>query len=462
MKSFRRAIAATICLLAMTFANAQKLYVIGIPHQADRTNAQECLRLIAAVGMQAESGDRFVIVDASNQAQLTDFTIPNTSVERTKLRAVVRGMGNVTAHFRTTGLIAGNPPYRVHLPRFLDKVGSFSGHDEVQALIIGSMYFGNGSDTRFDYTAGTYLSDGHIHSTRDLSVFGTANTIALTNTRLHVLNLEPIADDLDRQPILRFLTLYAAARGVILTEWTTDFASVPEPLLRGDDEPVVRVAIDQDDLRREVRRAGRPSGIPNQWTLVVCVDASASMTAVYEAIRAQMPQLAERLYDAGAEIQVAIIPFREVPLDAMPLTSIRSTGSDGGQSVARLNRYLNGVNLESTAVDPVAAVNGALAMLANHQGPEAFTCVVVVGDTGPETQSTPADQQRLMRDLAAWRAAGDHRSVHPVYLGDPSSDQVAFFRDLAAVSGHDLVRSIQSLAERIVAQAADVTRGLAD
>ncbi|MCC7389428.1 MAG: VWA domain-containing protein [Phycisphaerales bacterium] len=443
--------------------HAQSLFVIGVPPRPTESEAVAITTSAIELARKASPGDRVRVIDAFRQQPVTEFTVPEARTERALLRELSAPIARLSAHFAESRKGGDEPDRRVHIPNFLDTVASVRdpGSSAPRILLFGSMYFGDGTDSRFDFAAGRYPSDGHILATSEHSVFGAADRRKLSGGRIDVMNLEPIVDDRDRFFVQRFWTAYAGERGVSLTSWQTDAGLAVEMVLRDIQEPLMHASLDRSDLRREIRRVAGPESLPNLWTLVVCIDASASMEEAFDQVRREVPRLAERLYDAGAEIRLCIIPYRQGPLAPFPVAPIRSSKSDGGRSIAGLRSYLDGVRLESSYVDPDAAVRRALDMLAADNDVATHVCLLVIGDTGPEVVGSPEHQLQLLRDLSEWREAGKGRSVQGVFLGGPGDPRVRYFEELSALSQQGIATGFEAIADRVVEQAADITRGTA-
>lgn len=460
--SFQRTAISIVLLAVVAGARGQVLYLMGVPQAPNEAQADAITRSFIEVMLKAEAGDRIRVFDAQAQRPIADIRVPDARTDRARLRLVSGQVARVPAFFKANRRDGSDTDPRVHLPNLLNTIATLADDQasEIRVLLCGSMFFGDGTDARFDFGAGTYPSDGHILATRALSPFGTADLRKLENTRLDILNLTPITDDRDRHQIQRFWTVYAEERGVTLTSWQTDAKLSVEMLLKEIKSPHMEVSIDRRDLRREIRRVSDPALQPNTWLVIACVDASASMDVAFAEIRRALADFATRLYDAGAEIHLAIIPFREEPLTALPFTPVRSEGNDGGKSLYPINQYLDGVSVRSALADPDAAIRHALILAETSTLRATHTGLLVIGDTGSETDPSPERARQLLADLTAWRDADTGRSVHAVYLGADNNPRRGFFEDLAAISNQPVATTFQTVADRIVERAAKVTTGL--
>lgn len=442
---------------------AQTLHVIGIPSDIDSARVPDVSAAVIRTVLQADPGDVIRIIDAESQIPITVIPITKTTTDRARLRQTSPQIAQVASHLRSVSVETGRADHALHIPRFLDTVHSLieSEFRETKILLLGSADFGDGTDARWDFSgeAGIYPSDGHILASISVTDLGTLDRPKLSGVRCDFVNLEPIEDDQAEYFIKRFWTLHAAERGVTITSWDNDPERGVENHFRDLSSPVMEATIDRRDLRREIWRVDGSAALPNTWTLVICVDASGSMQAAFEQVRAEIPRLAEQLYKAGAEIRVMVMPFRQKPLPTFPLTVIRSAGSDGGQSITRLNRYLDGVELQSSSVDPDAAIRSALWTISSIPSGSTHICILVVGDTASETESSLDRQEKLLSDLSAWVGTAEGRLVRGVYLGAKNGAQEAFFRSLSSLSGESSATSFGQVADDVIERAAQITRG---
>ena len=437
-------------------------YVVGTPAQVSESESRQITESVIRIVLSASPGDSVRVFDAYRQKPITEIQVPKSRTDRARLRIVSAKIARISAYFQGTDQDPGSHEPRIHLPNFMDTVSSVidTGMPDVRVLLIGSMYFGDGTDVRFDFRAGTYPSGGHIFATSELSVYGTADKRKLNNTRIDVLNLDPIVDDRDRFYIQRFWKSYAQERGATMTSWQADARLAVEMIQRDLEQPFMDAEIDARDLRREICRVDGPATLPNLWTIVVCVDASASMKEVYEEIRREIPGFAAQMYESGAEIRLAVIPFRSEPLTVFPLTPIRSRGSDGGRSITYLNQYLDRTEVEAAQVEPGVAIRAGMALVESDPSSEAYTCLLLVGDTGPEVNVSDEEKDQLMHELRAWCGSAEGRSFHGVLVGEPHAEGAQYFHDLSAVGEREVVSSFGAVADYIVEQASRVTRGL--
>lgn len=463
---------ALICLFTMRCAAGALSerpiqYVVGTT--ADLTETEAKLVAISGVRLVLGSnpGDLVRFIDAETQAPIAAITVPNAS-ERATVKIISGEIAKVVAYLKAHGTGSEAPGRRVHLPNFLDTVSRMADpeFEETRAVVFGSAFFGDGSDARFDFSAGAYPSPGHAFASSKVTVYGAADKSPMQNTRLDFFNMTPIEDDIHRRHIQEWWTLYSGERGVTLTSWQemspapSSFDTVVGEAVKDLDAPMLNITPDRRDLRREILRVDGGLSRPNIWSLVIVVDCSASMQSAFEEIRREIPLLAADLYEAGAEIRVSIIPYRARPLTPFPLTTVRSSGSDGGKSLARLNRYLDGVRVVSEAVDPAAALRAGLAALEQDRDLETFSSLILVGDTRSETGTAAEAEGRLINELRQWYLAGPGRSLHTVLLGSADEGSRAFFNSAAGAGDQTIAGDFATVADRVVEQAADVTRGL--
>jgi hypothetical protein len=451
-----------VIVLFATSSTAQTLYVLGFPLHPPETQAEALSHAFIELALKASPGDRIRVFDPLTQRSIADTTVPKSIADRARLRLMAGELSRVPAFFKSNASDPPNADLRVHLPNFLDTVASITSPEfrETRVLVCGSLFFGDGTDARYDFGAGTYPSEGHILAARSSSPFGTADLRKLENTRLDILNLIPIPDDRDRYHIERFWAMYAAERGVQLTSCQTDAKLAVELLLKDTKAPHIDATIDRRDLRREIHRVSNPALRPNTWRVIACIDASASMEIAFEEVRRGLADFAARLYDAGAEIHLAIVPFREEPLEALPFTPVRSEGHDGGKSLHLIHQYLDSVIVRSAPADPDGAIRRAFTLAETDTVRATQTAILIIGDTGSETDPAPERVSRLFADLTAWQDADTGRSVYAVYLGTANNPRRGFFEDLAATGNHPVATTFQAVADGIVEKVAAWNEGI--
>ncbi len=457
MISFIRVI--TISFIVSIFTSdslARTLHAVVVPGNPSAETADITTRTTLELMLFAQENDRVVLIDGLDQRLIVDSVIPRSRNDRQRLRTVAGDIKKLRVHMASAQ--EGDPEYTTDLPKSIDLIRSLvEDGEKVRIILIGSPFHGDGTDARHDFRAGRYPSDGHPQSHRRQSELGTQGLRPFNNARLDLFNLTPIEDSAHRYANQRFWQVYLAERGITLTSWNTDRPATILSLKRDITEPLLLEAIDRDDLRREIRRVGGGPVLMNTWTLVFAVDASASMDEAFASIREQVPVLADRLYASGAELRVAVIPFRTELLEPFPMTAIRSEVSDGGTSLTALISYLDSVQLKTSPVHPGIAFDAAVAMLRNDSGPETFERIILIGDAGPETNNVAADTAEVIAKSKAWVEGGSEREVWTVYLGDSNSS--TFFSDLASAGNGNTTLSVRELADAVIREAASITTG---
>lgn len=435
------------------------VYFVGMPTKIDPETIPSVMGTLTDLFLNAEPGDTVEVFDAARQRRICRRTIPETRTAKGRLNIVADDLVVVRRHFEA-GLDGPGHLNLIDVPNFIDLVADAvrEGKAETRILLVGLMYHGNGTDTRFHFRPGAYPTDGHILLPRDRGDFGTVGARRLFKARIDVCDLDWIDDDLDRRAIQRFWSIYAAERGITLTTWQADPGRAAELLLADRAEPYMAAEINRFDRRVEIRRVVSPTAVSHTFTLIVVIDASGSMEHAFDALRRETPLLAERVFEAGAEVRIAFLPFRETPLDPLPPTPVRSTLNDGGQSVQAVHAYLGQIQPQNALVDPGAALRQAIEIAASDTLPSDRTAIVLVGDTGFEEVINGDLKQRTILDaLNTWRAGGPGRSVHSVFVGGSDGERSQFFRRVAEISGHGMATDFQTVSDRIAEETAGLT-----
>jgi hypothetical protein len=161
------------------------------------------------------------------------------------------------------------------LPQFLD----FLAHtdlrkrsaDAVQLLLIASPLYEDPKEPSFSMVDGYFPSDGHLQASRESSVFGVSDEAdRLPGLTLHWFYPgDPWLNELHKERIMRFWTLYLERRAAHLAAAGGDLPTLISNFYRGASVPELatrRWSVDPAQTRIEMLRVGRKVEIADWLT----------------------------------------------------------------------------------------------------------------------------------------------------------------------------------------------------
>src|SRR5262249_42696951 len=112
----------------------------------------------------------------------------------------------------------------IRLPQFLDFLADNLRATNLTVLLIGSPSYQDAKEPGFSMVEGYFPSDGHLQASREQSVFGlTANAATIPSLTVNWLYFkDPWLNDLHKEKVTRFWTLYLERRGAQLAAFTSD------------------------------------------------------------------------------------------------------------------------------------------------------------------------------------------------------------------------------------------------
>ena len=152
----------------------------------------------------------------------------------------------------------------IRLPQFLDFLADNlpASNSNVNLLLIGSPLYEDAKEPGFSMIDGYFPSDGHLQASRDKSIFGFSGEGEL-NPRLVVHWIyfgDPWVNDLHKEKVTRFWTLYLERRSAQLGAFTGDLAIGLDRFRSGSSGASAaskQWAIDRDQRKIEMLRVSR-------------------------------------------------------------------------------------------------------------------------------------------------------------------------------------------------------------
>jgi len=152
----------------------------------------------------------------------------------------------------------------VRLPQFLDFLSDNLqiSNSSRALLLIGSPLYHDAKEPAFSMVDGYFPSDGHLQANREQSIFGyTAVSKSTQPLLVHWIYFgDPWLNDLHKEKITRFWTLYLERRGAQLASFAADLSTVCQAFTRPSTEEEhsrKRWTIDAAQKRIEMLRISR-------------------------------------------------------------------------------------------------------------------------------------------------------------------------------------------------------------
>jgi len=227
-------------LVTATSAESQKTssppqpYVVGISPFLDKAVKDDVYRSIVRLLVEdLPLNSSLTVYDAFDLKTITRVALPEARVFHSpKTRAnqfagAIRDLKQFLAqeHVAPTN---GHLKFEaaIRLPQFLDFLADnlYATNVQPAVLLIGSPLYQDAREPGFSMVDGYFPSDGHLQASREQSIFGlTANAAAMPSLAIHWLYFgDPWVNDLHKEKVTRFWTLYLQRRGAQLAAFTTD------------------------------------------------------------------------------------------------------------------------------------------------------------------------------------------------------------------------------------------------
>jgi hypothetical protein len=159
----------------------------------------------------------------------------------------------------------------IQVPQFIDFVSHnlTTTNPSPIVLLLGSPLYQDAKEPLFSMVDGYFPSDGHLLATREKSVFGSDGA---TNTPLMVNWVyfgDPWVNDLHKERVTRFWTLYFSCRSSRLTAFSGDFPTVLQAFCKPQTESAAvtkRYSLDSEQTKIEMLRVSREVDVADWLT----------------------------------------------------------------------------------------------------------------------------------------------------------------------------------------------------
>jgi hypothetical protein len=246
--------------------------VVGISPYLEASVKDEVYRSVVRLMVQdLPLGTKLDIFDAFNLKSVTQVSLPNLRVfESPKTRAnqfapAIRELKAFLAqdHPRPKKKSL-NLDGAIMLPQFCDfladNVAEASG--PLAVMLIGSPLYQDAKEPDFSMADGYFPSDGHLIASREKSVFGRRETVGQTPSLIvHWIYFgDPWVNDLHKEKVTRFWTLYLERRGGQLASLSRDLPTTLHSFCQATDvaRPTMgRWSINPEQTKVEMLRITR-------------------------------------------------------------------------------------------------------------------------------------------------------------------------------------------------------------
>lgn len=254
-----------------------RAYIVGVSPFLDKSVKDDVYRsMIRLIVQDLPLNSTLCIYDAYNLKTITQLSLPNAhAFEAAKTRAnqfapAIGELKQFLAHEQvlpTSGQIHFENAIR--LPQFLDFLSENLRltNSSASLLLIGSPLYKDAQEPAFSMVDGYFPSDGHLQASREQSVFGFSrpdpDSEAGSQPRLIAQWMyfgEPWINDLHKEKVARFWTLYLQRRNAALATFTSDFPTALEHFasrLEGTIAAGKQWAVDKDQRKIEMLRVSR-------------------------------------------------------------------------------------------------------------------------------------------------------------------------------------------------------------
>jgi hypothetical protein len=228
--------AANVEIAAAPGAPAAKTFVIGVSPFLDSAAKDPVYRsLVRLIVEELPLGATLEVYDAYHLKSVTRLTIPTAKVfnsPKTRANQFALSIGEIRQFLaQDSARPAGPKPGfdgAILLPQFCDFLAQNRAPQDAAAklplLLIGSPLYQDAKEPGFSMVDGYFPSDGHLHASREASVFGVTQGGSSPQGLLVYWAYfgDPWVSDLHREKVERFWSLYLERRGSLLASFLAD------------------------------------------------------------------------------------------------------------------------------------------------------------------------------------------------------------------------------------------------
>ena len=219
--------------------NTSRAFVVGIsPFLGSSAKDAVYRGLVRLIVEDLPLNTRLEVYDAFNLKSITQVSIPNAKVfnsPKTRANQFALSIGEIKQFLaRDNAKPSGAKPGfdgAIRLPQFCDFLAQdrppHDGDAKLPLLLIGSPLYQDAREPSFSMVEGYFPSDGHLHVSREQSVFGFNPGDGSSQGLLVYWAYfeDPWMSDLHREKVARFWALYIERRGGRLASFSADLAT---------------------------------------------------------------------------------------------------------------------------------------------------------------------------------------------------------------------------------------------
>ena len=233
-----------LCALSLSHSNSDAAgpdisdqpasrFIIGLSPFLDNSVKDEVFRgIVRLVVEDLPLNSTLAIYDAFELKTITQLSLPNSRVfssPKTRANQFAPAIRDLKlflaeAHHKPTNSHLSFAA-AIRLPQFLDFLAEArAANSQFSVLLIGSPLYQDAKEPAFSMVDGYFPSDGHLHASREESVFGfSGDSATAPSSILHWIYFgDPWVNDLYREKVTRFWTLYLERCGTRLVTFTGD------------------------------------------------------------------------------------------------------------------------------------------------------------------------------------------------------------------------------------------------
>lgn len=250
-------------------------YIVGMSPFLEKSVKDEVYHgMIRLIVQDLPLNSTLSIYDAYNLKTVTQVTLPNARVfEAAKTRAnqFAPAIGELKQFLAREHAAPTNGQLHfenaIHLPQFLDFLSENLRitNEAANVLLIGSPLYQDAQEPAFSMVDGYFPSDGHLQASREQSVFGFSGGDVDSGSKIRLTAQwmyfgDPWINDLHKEKVARFWTLYLQRRNSELACLTADFPTALQHFGAGTSGTIAsgkQWAVDKDQRKIEMLRVGR-------------------------------------------------------------------------------------------------------------------------------------------------------------------------------------------------------------
>lgn len=266
------ALNATAAPTPQTTPAAAHQYVIGISPFLDKNVKDDVFRSIVRLMVQDLPLDStLAIYDAFELKSITRLSLPDVRAfnsPKTRANQFAGAIGDLKKFLAEEHSRPAKAKLKfdgaLRLPQFWQFLAEQPGSVEAPTalMLLGSPLYEDAKEPAFSMVDGYFPSDGHLQASREQSIFGfTEEGDKSRPCLLHWVYFgDPWINDLHREKVTRFWTLYLDKRGAQLLTFSADLPSVVAGFRAGSAGPQTAPrhwTVDARDTKLEMLRVSR-------------------------------------------------------------------------------------------------------------------------------------------------------------------------------------------------------------